>query len=590
MSLTHDAHAEYTGGVRPAVRHRRAALLPVAMVAGWLLHVALRIWLSTAHSVPMVAPDEEGYLLAGRVIAGGPGGELSSGTFYRGGYGLLFAPVYWFVHNPETVYRAVQVINALIGALIVPLGYVAARRLRLPRWPAWSASLVAGLLPTSVYYSQFALVDAIYPVLVLAWLLTVHGWLTAATRRAGYLYAGGAALLAVYARAVHSRGDVILLAFAVLIVVVAVRRRVPWRTLAAAVGTLAVALVLDHLLAAQISAVNYPGGARSLVDLLESRLTTGSGLLLVFAGAAGEIWRLCVDTWGIGAIGFAATLACGFGRGSRRDLRIMALLMIGVVLAVAAGSVGALPANEHRVSDHANGRYVGCLSPTFFLLGVAALIRSRGRRPLVYRLLGGAAIAAGSAVVVRLYAGARLHTDTFYPFNLGEPSVLTQTWDRLNLPLTTVVALGIATCCVAAVVVRPARPAAGITVMVLLAALSFTADVQITDRTVPSVAALSRGNLLDLTGQHGARPGDRVAVDRAVPWTVWLPQSYQVWWTRLELFGPHGPAPAGADVVERPWAAGKPAHASWPSAPSSWRVAVTDRADNWVLWRRAGHH
>ena len=97
----------------------------------------------------------------------------------------------------------------------MPLGYVACRRLGLERPAAFGVAMVAALLPAALFYSQYAMTDAIYPVLVLAWLLAVHSWLTARSVRGQYAAAIGSALLAGYAYAVHSRGAVMVAGYAV---------------------------------------------------------------------------------------------------------------------------------------------------------------------------------------------------------------------------------------------------------------------------------------------------------------------------------------------------------------------------------------
>ena len=134
--------------------------------------------------VPLATPDESAYLIAARVLAGGVPANFSYSTLYPAGYPLLIAPVYWFTHDPVTVYHAVLLgINAPISALIMPLGYVACLRLGLDRPWAFGVGMVAALVPAALFYSQYAMTDAIYPVLVAAWLLAVHSWLTARSVR-----------------------------------------------------------------------------------------------------------------------------------------------------------------------------------------------------------------------------------------------------------------------------------------------------------------------------------------------------------------------------------------------------------------------
>ena len=95
---------------------RRWALL---LAVGWLAQAGLRAWFSRGQTVPLANPDESAYLIAARVLTGGAPANFSYYTLYPGGYPLLIAPVYWFTHNPVTVYRAVLLgINAPVSALI----------------------------------------------------------------------------------------------------------------------------------------------------------------------------------------------------------------------------------------------------------------------------------------------------------------------------------------------------------------------------------------------------------------------------------------------------------------------------------------
>src|SRR4051812_21440611 len=112
---------------------RRIGSPSLLVLAGWLVQVAARLLLARGQGTPAAYPDETGYLLAARWLAGGPGGDLSGSTFYQGGYPLVLMPAFWLSHDPATCHRLVIGIGALIGAAIFPLGYAALRRLGLGR-------------------------------------------------------------------------------------------------------------------------------------------------------------------------------------------------------------------------------------------------------------------------------------------------------------------------------------------------------------------------------------------------------------------------------------------------------------------------
>ena len=74
----------------------------------------------------------------------------------------------------------------------------------------------------------------------------------------------------------------------------------------------------------------YPEGARSLTAQMASTMDSVHGAINVFEMAAGQMWRLVLDSWGMAGIGLVAALAVIVRRGFRADLRIMAALSVAV--------------------------------------------------------------------------------------------------------------------------------------------------------------------------------------------------------------------------------------------------------------------
>ena len=397
------------------------------LVAGWLCQAGLRIWFSRMQAFPLVEPDESAYLIAARVLAGGPAtGFSASTTLYQGGYPLLITPVFWFTHNPVTAYRAVLMINAAVSATLMPLAYVAGRRLELGRPAAYGVAAVTALLPAGFFYAEYAMADAIFPVLVLAWLLATHSWLTASTSRGRYAAAVGAALLAGYAYAVHSRGDVIVAGYVAVGALVAWRRLAPRGTVAAAALALAASVSGGWLLDRYLSSVLYPDGTRSLSGQAENQLRSVHGMIHVFEMAAGQMWRLVLDSWGLAGIGLIAAAAVIVRRGIRADLRIMAALGVAVTLVIACVAPAALPSSQSQT--WASGRYLDGLIVTFFVVGAVVLLRAHARTILLCAA-GTAGLAILTGIIVVIYAGSSLRTEGWpYGFDFGELAVLTQDW------------------------------------------------------------------------------------------------------------------------------------------------------------------
>ena len=555
-------------------------------MAGWLVQAGLRAWLSRAQMVPLATPDESAYLIAARVFAGGVPANFSYSTLYPAGYPLLVTPVFWFTSNPVTAYHAVLLgINAPISALVMPLGYLACRRLGLERPAAFGVAMVAALLPAALFYSQYAMTDAIYPVLVLAWLLAVHSWLTARSVRGQYAAAIGSALLAGYAYAVHSRGAVMVAGYAVTGLLIAWRRLVPRRTAVAAAVALGLPLGAAYLLNRHLSSVMYPSGPRTLAGEALIRLRTVHGVIFVLEMAAGQLWRFVLDGWGVAALGLAAAVFVIFQRTARADVRVMAALAAGVALVTAITSPAALPPTQPQA--WASGRYLDGLVVAFFLVGAAVLLRAPRRLVLVYA----ACVVPPTllaAIVVTVYAGASVPTSGFgAAFVFAEPAVLTQDWTRASVLLATVVTfvlLGAA--CLVAVSRFGSRWRAGV-LCAGLGAVSLVASLQMTSHISQASTPGQERNITALVTGTGLKPGQHLAIGTGLSWETWMPQAYEVWWTPLQFFtaGSQAP-PADATVVEVAWPAGQPASASWPQAPAGWRVVLADRIDGWVAWRR----
>ena len=578
---------------------RRNWLFALLLVAGWLGQAGLRAWFSRAQAVPLDNPDETAYLIAARVLAGGPAANFSGATLYQGGYPLLITPVYWFTSSPAAVYHAVLLINAAVSAAVMPLGYLACRRLGLGRPAAYGVAMVAALLPAGFLYSEYAIADAIFPVVTLAWLLATHSWLVATSPRARYAAAVGSAVLSGYAYAVHSRGLVLLAGYVAVGVFIAWRRPAARASAAAAALALVVTVgtgwSLDHYLAVAL----YPKGTRSLSGQLVSTLESVYGVIHVAEMAGGQLWRLVLDSWGIAGIGLVAAVAVavrgGLGgsspltgtarRGVRADLRVMASLSVGVTVLIACTASAALP--PHQSLTWASGRYLDGMIVTFFLVGAVVLLRAAPRP-----ILACAACAAGltmvAAVTVAVYAGMFLPTERGRRFNFGEPAVLTQNWSQASVLVATAAALALLLLWVVlALLARRVRVLAGV-LGAAVAAVSLVAVAQITAycSRVDSAWAQAMG-AGELAAVGTLKPGEQIAIAAGITGDLRLAQEFEVSSTRVRFFSlPRRPPPADATVVEASWPTGEPAWASWPDAPAGWRIVAANRFGSWVAWHR----
>ena len=565
---------------------RRNWLFALLLVAGWLVQAGLRAWFSRAQVAPLDNPDETVYLIAARVLGGGPAADFSGATLYQGGYPLLITPVYWFTSSPAAVYHAVLLINAAVSAAVMPLGYMVCRRLGLGRPAAYGVAMVAALLPAGFFYSEYAIADAIFPVVTLAWLLAIHSWLVASTPRARYAAAIGSAVLSGYAYAVHSRGLVLLAGFAVVGVFVACRRPAARGSVAAAALTAVVTVGAGWALDRYLAAALYPEGTRSLSGQLVSTLGSGYGAIHVAEMAGGQLWRLVLDSWGMAGIGLVAAVAAIARRGVRTDLRVMASLSVGITVLIACAAPAAL--GPRQPLTWASGRYLDGMIVTFFLVGAVVLLRAAARS-----ILALAACVTGltvvAAVTVAVYAGTSLPTERGRTFNYGEPAVLTQDWSQASVLVATAAALALLLLWVLFALLARRTLVLTCVLGAAAAAVSLVAVAQLTAHGPRADSAWAKAmGTREMAAVSGLKPGEQIAVASDISGILRLAQAFEVPSTQLQPFNPFcQPPPADVTVIDAAWPTGQPARASWPAAPAGWRVVAANRFGSWVVWRRS---
>ncbi len=555
-----------------------------AIVAGWAAQAVLRVVLGFQHARPLLIPDESGYLLAARLLSGGAASDLSWRTFYQGGYALLLAPAYWISDDPETVYRLVVVVNAAIGAGLVPLAYLAFRRLRVPRGRAYVLAHATALIPSAVYYSQFALTDAVLPVIVLGWLLLLHTWLTGGGR--WYGVAAGAAV--AFASSTHARGLVLLAVHGCLLAFVAVRHRRTtgrgvWLPGAVTAGAAGAGWAMNAWVREQI----YPGGVAPLGEWFTTRLSSLDGMTWTLAVSTGQIWHAVVATFGLAGLGLVALVAIMLRRVTPTPDRLVAGAALAAVAGIALATSAALP-SEGTVANLAYGRYLACLTPVLLMAGLVVLTRVRRARA-TRAVLATVGLTLLATAIVRLHAGERLTRDFFGMFDFPEICFITWNWDSLSLVSATLAAVSALAAATLVTTVMSRRGGFAVLVSACVVAELVIAGVTVSKVTAPWGRILTFATDL---APAGLRADDRVGVHYAgLHWRIWVSQAYQVR-TKLVPIDPDHPAwlPPDVSLVVLPWPKGMDIRRTWPAAPSGWWPITGNRnhTGDWVAWRRPG--
>ncbi|TDD73498.1 hypothetical protein [Actinomadura rubrisoli] len=574
-------------GTPPTVpRRRRWAWL---FLLGWLAQVAVRLWLASGQTMPVATPDEAGYLFAARVLTGGPDADLSWGTVYRGGYPLLLTPAFWLGDDPVTVYRGALVINAMISAAMLPLAYLLLRGLRVRRRWSYLFAHVTALLPGVLFYSEFVLTDAVLPVVLLGWLLLIHAWLAAPnpsgpSRRRVALHGVGASLLIAFAYTSHTRGAVFLVVHAGLLVVAVACRWRSWRGAAVSAFAFAAATGAGMLLNRSLLPHLYPDGDNDLSGNLVRRLTTQDGMGWMLSLGTGQIWYQSVATGGLAAVGLVTVAFAAARRGTPARPRVLALALLAIVAGIAFATSGALPV-EYRVGNYVYGRYLACVTPILFAVGVAVLLRAT-RRTLLVAVAAAVALTLLTACVVQWYAGDRLSRYTYTRYDFPETSFLTWDWTSFHLWRATWAGLALLGLAVLASLLRRLGP---LLLSGLLAAVALAMVVTATDNIARPLVRESTAHT-DLRGRADLEGTRSVALDWNVPWTIRLSQFYWAWWSEGSVFNARDVRPPqNVDMVILAWPKKVPAAATWPGgAPAGWRIADSRRTaeGDWVAWTR----
>jgi len=191
------------------------------MAALYLVFVGVHLALSRPMAGPVIETDEAGYLGVASLLARGTG-LIYEGAPYHPGYGALLWPIERLTANPDILYRAALVTNALALSSLVVAAYLLTGWLVKPEAKLLRTviSVLVGIYPPFLAYGNVAIELSVFVPLCLFAGVAV-AW--AASRESIGRW-GLAGLVAGATFAVHPVGGFVVLA--VLIVAGGARR--PW--------------------------------------------------------------------------------------------------------------------------------------------------------------------------------------------------------------------------------------------------------------------------------------------------------------------------------------------------------------------------
>lgn len=308
----------------------------------------------------MTADDLANFGLA-HAIAGKGGSPMAAQAPYGPLYPLLLAPGWLIGLDESAMLTWARAVNALAGALLVPVLFALVRRtVGVDWWPALAASTAAAMLPAGMLTASIAWSERLLWLLVASAALAMVAAADKQTGRAAAVAAlAGVALFAGHPRLGPAAVVVVLLAAG------SVRRSWP-TALAVVLGGATGIGVVEWIRSAIADAAFDSTGTYDAGDLASRRgidelipaapqHAMGAITYLVLAGTLVAVWGVVVlarerRTWPVLAMGLA-------------------------IVAVAAWFLTGVP----RADKWLHGRYVEVMAPILVAVGLATLDKVRWR-------------------------------------------------------------------------------------------------------------------------------------------------------------------------------------------------------------------
>jgi len=345
---------------------------------------AVGVWVATAVPGPLLSADDLAYMSIARTIAGQGAAPLIDQPPYGFLYPILIAPGWLLGFGESSILTWSRIVNALVGALLLPALYLLLRRVMLAgRRMSLLGATIGSLLPAGFLTASIVWAESLLPLLMVLALLALQQL----RHDPGRLSITGLVVSSVALYAAHPRMAPVAFVM-VLSAVIVLMGRVPRGEISALLGISAVALVTTGWLRGAIQTATFgQSGTYSLTDLVSRRGVTeipemavhaiGAGAYLVLAGA------------GLSVIGVISLHRSGI---VGRVTNVVALTM-----AVTAGwFLTGIP----RADAYLHGRYVEVLAPVLVGAGVVGLTRMR---PVVAALV--VLVATAAAGFIAAWAG-----------------------------------------------------------------------------------------------------------------------------------------------------------------------------------------
>jgi len=375
---------------------------------------------------PTTRPDELGYLLNGRVLAGHEETPLPGvRSFYQAGYSLVTAVGALFGASIDVQFRVSLFLN-MFFVLLTGLALYAFMTRHFSISTRWAALVAAAIsvAPSVAAYSLFAYAESLSRFLIAVVVLLVFE--LAASPTVSKMIATGA--VAAFLPVVHGRFVLLLplTVFAMIGIALFTQPR-RYQALVAGLSTCVVVYLTFDQLNMYLRNELYVASVGKEDRMLE-RMTTLGEWPSILRSAVGQTWYLISTSFGLAFVGLAVLSMAVWQHFSKRSWReaIPALYVIGLVGAVTLTSSVQL-AHVARPDHLIYGRYVEALSPVLIAIACAALLTSFRWKLWV---LGLAVVVALTVVLLIATDGDRLREMIAANRYFSPPNAIALDWTR----------------------------------------------------------------------------------------------------------------------------------------------------------------
>ena len=386
-------------------------LLLFAILVG--AHVVLSVFMR----VPIIHPDELGYLDNARYLAHG---GIKPDTEYYPGFSLLLIPVWLLSKDPLTVWRAALDINAALSGLAAVVTWMLTRRLApaLTPWRRLAVTAIIATYPSFLLYSNLSLAECLF-VVMFGFVVLIGARAMTAKNPAWWAALGiSAGLLAL----VHPRGFAVAVAVGLFAILLLRRDHGAASAVGLAAG-LTLSLGLTRVLVSATRGATLNGFAAYEPDGIISKSLSMHGAVSLIWEAGGQLFYLSVVTLGLLPLGLylGGRSVIAVARGDRTGVHLTRAFVV-----TSFAGIWALSSLFMNLGDRADklmyGRYnEGAIVPLLVIALADVLAPGRlrhfagfvGRAHAARRwfLCGVGATALGAAALLVGHSTAELHGD-----------------------------------------------------------------------------------------------------------------------------------------------------------------------------------